>query len=157
MRKIFIILLIPLVLIITIFTFQSLKPIDQKTMKTVVVEEEKPTEKNQINSSASFEIYTNGTRRIFTADMYHNQSEDVYIENENPNVIQIKKSGTTWDDFFKTLPFSLTSDCLTTGTGQIFCTNENENLKFFINGVESPDALDRKINPNDNLEVIYGN
>ena len=105
--------------------------------------------------TAEFSITTNGTVRTFANPMYHNLSEDVYIENSNPNTVNVKRSGVSWNDFFNTLPFSLSKDCLTTGTGQTFCTNENGTLRFFINGVEDSNALDKEIQPNDNLEVIY--
>ena len=109
-----------------------------------------------VNFTASFAIFTQGTFRVFTAAMYHNQDENKYIESSNPNIIHVKKSNVTWDDFFKTLPFSLKKDCLVTGTGQTFCTNSNEKLGFYINGVNLPDALDQQINPGDQLLVSYG-
>jgi hypothetical protein len=107
------------------------------------------------NFNASFEIYTNGTKRIFTDTKYHNLSKNVYISSPNPGIIYVKGEGVTWTDFFSTLPMKVAKDCLTTGTGQVFCTNETKTLKFFVNGSEDPDALDRKINPNDNLVVKY--
>ncbi len=106
--------------------------------------------------SASFAIFTNGTFRIFTAAMYHNLSEAVYIQSDNPNIVHVKKANTTWDDFFKTLPFKLTKECLTTGTGQTFCTNEQATLKFYLNGQRDSDALQRVINPGDQLLISYG-
>lgn len=106
--------------------------------------------------TATFEIYTNGTKRIFTQSMYHRQSADVYIENPNPNVVNVKKPGVTWNDFFATLPFSLTEECLITGTKQTFCSNDAAQLRFFINGIESRDALDLQIQAGDHLVVRYG-
>ena len=58
-----------------------------------------------VNKKASFAIFTNGTFRLFTAAMYHNLSEDVFIQADNPNIVHVKKTGITWDVFFKTLPF----------------------------------------------------
>lgn len=106
--------------------------------------------------SASFEIYTNGTLRIFTDSKYHNLSPDVFIEVGSPNMVHVKKAGTLWNDFFKTLPMSLTKECLVTGTKQTFCTGEGGNLKFYINGIEDKDALDKIINEGDILLVKYG-
>ena len=106
---------------------------------------------------ASFAIFTNGTFRIFTASMYHNLSEDVFIESSNPNVVNVKKAGISWGDFFETLPMELSSQCLTTGTGQTFCSNGTQTLKFYINGEFDSDALDREINEGDRLLVSYGN
>ncbi len=109
-----------------------------------------------VETEASFAIFTNGLFRIFTAPMYHNVSPDVFIDASNPNVVHVKKVGITWNDFFKTLPFSLTKDCLTTGTGQTFCTTENQRLEFYINGERSPNALDQIIHSGDKLLVTYG-
>lgn len=110
-----------------------------------------------VDYSASFAIFTNGTFRIFTDAMYHNLSSDVYIESTNPNTVNVKKERITWDDFFKTLPFKLTKECLTTGTGQTFCTGNGGTLRFYLNGIESQNALDQIINSDDKLLVTFGN
>lgn len=110
----------------------------------------------QTDFTASFEIYTNGTRRIFTAAMYHNQSSVVFIQDPDPSIIYVKKTGITWADFFNTLPFSLSKECLITGTGQTFCSNENQILRFFLNNTDVPDALSLEIQPGDTLRVTYG-
>lgn len=116
-----------------------------------------PTPSSQATDfTASFEIYTNGTKRIFTQAMYHHQSPDMYIENPNPSIVHVKKSDATWNDFFKTLPFSLTQNYLITGTKQTFCSTETKKLRFFINEVETPNALENKIQANDRLRVTYG-
>src|SRR3990172_4396271 len=60
-----------------------------------------------IDITASFEIYTLGTKRIFTDSKYHNQSSDVYIEFSNASLIKVKRRGTIWGDFFATLPMKL--------------------------------------------------
>lgn len=114
------------------------------------------TSPSKIDYSAGFAIFTNGTFRIFTQSMYHNLSQDVYIESSNPNMVHVKKAGITWDDFFKTLPMKLTKDCLTTGTGQIFCTQANQSLKFYLNGKKDPGVLDRIIDSGDQLLVSFG-
>lgn len=110
---------------------------------------------NDVDISAKFKIVTNGTTRIFTDSKYHNLSKDVYITPQNPNTIVVKKTGTKWSDFFKTLPMSLDKKCLVTGTKQTFCTNENEKLYFYINNIENPNALDNPIRNNDFLLVEY--
>lgn len=108
-----------------------------------------------VNYTASFEIYTKGTKRIFSDPKYHNKSSEVFITSDNPNTVQVKGEGITWADFFATLPMKLTKDCLTTGTGQIFCSGEKGRLKFEINGVEDPKVLDQVIQRNDLLVVSF--
>ena len=116
-----------------------------------------PSESTRIKDfTATFEIYTNGTKRIFTQSMYHNQSTEVFIENPDPSVIHVKKAGVTWAGFFETLPFSLTKECLITGTKQEFCNTESEKLEFTLNGQNNPDALELEIQKGDQLVVTYG-
>jgi hypothetical protein len=115
------------------------------------------TEQAAVDFNASFAIFTHSTFRIFTAAMYHDLSDDVFIEGSNPNIVHVRKAGITWSDFFQTLPFSLDKECLTTGTGQTFCDREGGRLRFFINGIEDPDALNKVINEGDQLLVSFGN
>lgn len=106
---------------------------------------------------ASFAIFTNGTFRIFTDPRYHKQSSDVYVENSaSPNTIIVEKEGITWGDFFKTLPMSLTDECLITGTKQTFCTGEGGTLGFYINGNRVNNALGMEISDGDKLLVSFG-
>lgn len=107
------------------------------------------------NFTASFEIYTKGTKRIFTAAMYHNLSDDVYIEASDPSVIHVERDGVTWGEFFGTLPFSLSEECLATGTGQEFCDGDGGELKFFLNGEGVSGVLGREIGEGDELQVIF--
>lgn len=111
----------------------------------------------EVDYSAGFAIITNGTVRIFSAPMYHNLSDEVFIQADNPNVVHIKKTGVTWNDFFDTLPLKLTKECLITGTKQTFCTNTDTKLRFSLNGIENTNALDTQIEAGDQLLVTFGN
>jgi hypothetical protein len=104
---------------------------------------------------ARFEIYTKGTKRIFEDSKYHNQSVNVYLEATDPSIVNVKSPGVSWDDFFKTLPFSLDKECLVTGTGQKFCSGESGRLQFVLNGFEDPNILDKEIHENDFLEIKF--
>lgn len=150
MRKVLLVGALGVLLIVGFLVFSSS---DQETQPKTVV----PTSRvEKAEVKASFAIFTNGTFRIFTDSKYHNLSPDVYVEPPNVNIINVKKKGVTWDDFFKTLPMKLTSECLTTGMGQTFCTKGNQTLKFYINGKLDSNALNRTINAGDQLLVSYG-
>jgi len=109
-----------------------------------------------VDYQARFAIYTNGTKRIFTASMYHNLSKDVYIEASDPSIVRVKKEGTTWMDFFLTLPFKLDKNCLTTGTKETFCTTPNATLKFYLNGTKNDKLLFTPIKNGDVALISYG-
>ena len=159
MNKTVIIGIILLITVLLGLTFVSNK---QKESKAPLLEQvqQQPTSISEqtlaVDKQASFAIFTNGTFRVFTASMYHRLSPDVYIEASNPNIVKVKKAGVTWNDFFQTLPFSLTKNCLTTGTKETFCTNQNKTLKFYVNGVKTNKLLDKVINDGDKALVSYG-
>lgn len=111
---------------------------------------------HEVDITARFEIYTNGIKRVFNLPMYHGQSETVYIESSDSNLIYVKRSNTSWNDFFSTLPFSLSKECLITGNKEKFCNTDIRKLRFFLNGAEFFDILDNEIMDNDVLEIIYG-
>lgn len=126
------------------------QPVDPQTPPV------EPSSSTPSSGRASFAIFTNNTFRIFTASMYHFQSQDVYISPDNPNIVQFTQS-TTWQEFFDTLPFSVSKTCLITGTGQKFCNTDSEQLFFYLNEVETADALEQTIKPEDSLLITYGN
>ena len=140
------------VFLIGMFYFINSKQLEQEPSDQ---SQQATTSSENVDYKASFAIYTNGTFRIFTDPKYHNLSEDVYIDSSNPNIVNVKKANTTWDDFFKTLPMKLEKECLTTGTGQVFCSNQTYAMQFFINGVADKDALNKQINPGDKLLITY--
>ncbi len=152
MAKKIVIILVILVIIASLFLLQKPKEKSEIEMpKTEKLNQEfKPF-------NASFEIITNGTKRIFTDSKYHNRNPFVYIEKGNPNVIIVKKEDTKWSEFFDSLPspMKLTKECLTTGTGQKFCTNKDRKLYFFLNGSEKPNVLDLFIKNEDYLLIEY--
>ncbi|MBI3305184.1 M23 family metallopeptidase [Candidatus Parcubacteria bacterium] len=110
----------------------------------------------EVDEAAAFLIYTNGLKRSFAAPMYHRRSPDAYLEASQPAIVRVKKRGVTWDEFFKTLPFRLTGECLTTGTGDTFCSGGEGELKFYLNGVRVADLLDRQIHDGDRALISYG-
>lgn len=113
------------------------------------------SQKQEADIRASFTIVTGNITRNFKAEKYHNQSPDVYIESVDPAIVHVKKIGITWDDFFKTLPMKLTKDCLITGDGETLCNGQVGTLKFYLNGIQAPDLLDRQIKDGDKALIQY--
>lgn len=147
------------VIVISIVVIASVAVVSIPKNKTPTKQNSPVPEANdrKADFTANFEIYTNGTKRVFTAAMYHKLSSDVFIDSPDPSVIYVKKTGITWNDFFKTLPFSVSKDCLVTGSKETFCTDETKKLKFILNEAETPSTLDLEIKPDDNLQIRYEN
>ena len=119
-----------------------------------------PTQQNEkinppVGGKASFTIVTGNITRSFRVEKYHNQSPYVYIEKADPRIVNLTKVGITWNDFFKTLPMKLTKDCLITGDGETLCSGKNGSLKFYLNNIETPDLLDKKIGDGDKILIKF--
>ena len=156
MKKIRLLILLVIVLVLVLFLSKQANKVSDNPTPASTPTSAIALTPTPVNITASFEIYTLGTKRTFADGKYHNLSQDVYIEAENPSIVHVKKAGITWDDFFATLPMQLTKNCLVTGTKQTFCSGPEGTLRFFINDVENPDALDEIINEGDSLRVTYG-
>lgn len=130
----------------------------ERAVENVPSERDREADQEQefLERHASFLIFTNGTRRVFTAAMYHNLSEDVFIEAGNPAVVHVKKIGITWQGFFDTLPVELSKTCLVTGTKETFCNTTTRSLKFFLNGERVENFLDMEIQHGDWALISYG-
>ena len=152
-------IIIGIIVSIVIILGFVLIPNRQENPKRILLDTQQqptPIEDQTVDRKASFAIFTNGTFRVFTASMYHNLSEDVFIQADNPNLVHVKKAGVTWNDFFSTLPFKLTTDCLITGTNETFCTGNRGTLKFYLNSERTENVLDQEIQNGDRLLVSFG-
>lgn len=112
---------------------------------------------SDVDYSAGFEVITQGIRRNFSRGMYQNRSSEVFVESTDSAsaMVRVRKEGVTWGYFFDTLPMSVTKTCLVTGTKEEYCSNSEGKLRFFINDIEDPDALDKVIIENDKLRIEF--
>lgn len=109
----------------------------------------------EVDIRASFQIITQGVVRSFKNPKYHQKSLEVYLLVDDPSVVHAKRTGITWNDFFKTLPMKLTKDCLTTGDGETFCSGSGGALSFYLNDKEDSDLLDREIKDGDKALIKF--
>ena len=160
MKKITLILVVVgLVIVMAIFLIQKYvaESFDKRFVSDTPRQDLRLDEsREEYEIKAAFVIFTNGTKRDFSALMYHNLSPDAYITAANPNIVTVTKKGIMWQQFFDTLPFKLTKECLTTGTKQTFCTGQAGVLKFYLNGALNNNILFTEINQGDKALITYG-
>ncbi|MDO8618799.1 MAG: hypothetical protein Q7R49_02515 [Candidatus Daviesbacteria bacterium] len=140
--KAILIIIAAFVVIISAFIYLNKPQTPQITSQTTTPT---PFSEEKVNIKATFTIITDNITRNFEAEKYHNLSPDVYITADESTIIRVKKTGITWDDFFKTLPMKLSYDCLVTGDGETLCNGSGGTLKFYLNDVEDKDLLDKEI------------
>lgn len=105
--------------------------------------------------NAKFAIYTDSFKRSFTKSMYHNLSKDAYISPKDVETVIVSKNGTTWQEFFDSLPLQITTACLVTGDNERLCNTADKSVKFFLNN-QRIYSLEVAIKPDDRLLISYG-
>ena len=145
-----------IIVILLIFIYWEFQPKEKYPESVITTSAAASKSSKTTDYTASFVIFTHNSFRYFSDPQYHNRSEKVYIQADNPNIIRVKKAGITWGDFFKTLPMRLTKNCLTAVTGQNYCTGQGGELKFYLNGEKVPDIFSEEIKKGDKLLVSYG-
>src|SRR3989344_3179598 len=111
MKKIRLLILLVIVLVLVLFLSKQANKVSDNPAPTSAPTSAITLTPTTVNITASFEIYTLGTKRIFTDGKYHNLSQDVYITTSDPSAVYVKKANITWSDFFETLPMKLSKDC----------------------------------------------
>lgn len=106
---------------------------------------------------ASFLIIINGISNDFSAARFHNLSPNVFIDSDNPAVVNVMSPDVTWNDFFSSLPIGLSEKCLTTSSGQSYCDGTNGFLRFYLNEQEQDKIFETTIQPDDQLLITFGN
>lgn len=156
--KVILIILILLAIVGGIFVWQRQR--SKLTNATSLIQNiPTQTAEEKTHIHAAFIIFTNGTKRIFTDSKYHERIPEAHLHVSSPSVIHIHAGGITWQEFFDSLPspMKVTAECLTTGTGQRFCTKGESDLKFYLNGQRAQQSiLNQEIRDNDMLLISYG-
>jgi len=90
----------------------------------------------------------------------------LHIHPERYTVVHVHLSGSTWAEFFETLGFKLTDPtlagvdeadtCLVTPEGERLCSNGQERLRFFRNGVEVDGIALTEIHDLERVLITYG-
>ncbi len=96
--------------------------------------------RQSVHWHADFALYIRGERYDFNQPRFISDEADelsgnVHIHNPRHHVVHVHREGTTWREFFDSLGFELTDQCLTTPDGERLCASDTERLSFVLNGV----------------------
>ena len=92
----------------------------------------------------------------FSAPAYQIKSSWIHFEGNDGTTIHKHATGVKLGYLFETLRLGLDDQCFEFQDGRSFCTNEDYNLKFFINGEEVDDVRDYELNEDDKILISYG-
>jgi hypothetical protein len=107
---------------------------------------------------AAFAIKINGKQIDFSQSKYQVQSRLIHVEGGDGTTLHRHATGVPFAEFLKSVNMNIENGCITLDDGKEYCNNEDNNkLRFFINGNETESINNYVINPNDRILVIYGN
>ena len=106
---------------------------------------------------AAFAIKINGKQIDFSQPKYQVQSRLIHVEGGDGTTLHRHATGVPFAEFIKSVNMNIEDGCFTLDDGKQYCNNENNKLRFFINGNETESINNYVINPNDRILVIYGN
>ena len=106
---------------------------------------------------AAFAIKINGKQIDFSQSKYQVQSRLIHVEGGDGTTLHRHATGVPFAEFIKSVNMNIENGCFTLDDGKQYCNNEDNKLRFFINGNETESINNYVINPNDRILVIYGN
>jgi len=92
----------------------------------------------------------------FAAPAYQIKSSWIHFEGNDGTTIHKHATGVTLGYLFESLGLGLDDQCYEFQDGRSFCTNEDYELRFYINGEQVSDIRDYEIEEDDKILVSYG-
>ena len=92
----------------------------------------------------------------FTAPAYQIKSPWIHFEGRDGSTIHKHATGVTLQYLFNSLLLGLDDQCFVFQDGRSFCTNDDYDLKLFINGEQESDIRDYEVMEADRVLVLYG-
>jgi len=122
-------------------------------------QQSEPTKEVHVHSDIL--VYIGDERVRFTDPKYQSRTDhilhpDFHFHDGNDDVVHRHADGITLVEFFASLGFTLTKDCLTMDTGVQHCFNENDRLMLFVNGIEEKDIANYIPEDEDRILLYFG-
>ena len=116
--------------------------------------------RQSVHWHADFALYIRGVRYDFDQERFFSSEEDELSENVHIHepflVVHVHREGTTWREFFDSLGFELTDQCLTLPEGEQLCNSDAERLAFILNGVHVDGLAFQDITNIDRALISFG-
>lgn len=106
---------------------------------------------------ASILVVIFGDRFDFSGPSFQIQNRWIHFEAQDGTTIHRHSSGVTTGYLFETLDIRVDEDCYVFPDGREFCTNEDFELRYYVNGEKVDSINDYVFGDQDRILVTYGN
>lgn len=116
---------------------------------------------NKIHEHVDLKMFINNQQINLGLEKYQSTHEkelspDVHLHDGNGEMIHLHWSGQTVASFFESISMTVTGDCLTTDSGQQYCTGEQGTLSLYADGVKVDTIGQYLLEDLDRILVSYG-
>jgi hypothetical protein len=115
----------------------------------------------KVHEHVDLKIYLNGKALDLTQSKYQSDEENelnpnTHLHDGNGEVVHKHRDGVTLGYFLDSLKISLSKDCLILDTGEKYCNDDANELKFLINGQRSELFAEYELTDLDRLLISFG-
>ncbi len=106
-------------------------------------------------------VYLNDKQLDLSQVKYQSTNEDekdpnVHVHDGNGDVVHKHREGATLGMFFKSIDISFDQNCLTLDTGEKYCNDEKNELRFLVNGQDDQRFANYELKDLDRVLINYG-
>ena len=108
------------------------------------------------HAHAAIAVFINEDQINYGLKQYQISSKYIHFENNNPYVIHRHATNASLELLFSSFGMRIMADCITL-QGELFCTEENQTLTFFVNGEEFHSDISQYVfDHNDKIMISLG-
>jgi len=116
---------------------------------------------DKVHVHSDFIVSLDGTTYDFTDDQYQSKPNrtlhaHIHLHDNNDKVIHRHDHDITIADFFNSLGFTLTDECVITDTGLEYCSNGEKKLQLYVNNQQISPFTSYVNQEEDRILLFYG-
>jgi hypothetical protein len=116
---------------------------------------------DKVHVHSDFVLFLGGAEVDLSADKHQSKSEQIlhahiHLHDNNDEIIHRHDHGVTLEEFFGSIGFDLTPDCITNDTGTLFCTDDSNELMVFVNDERVEDFVNYVNQEEDRILIYFG-
>lgn len=119
------------------------------------------TTHTDVHVHADFKVYIDNQPFDFTGDEFQSTDENpkhefTHLHDGNGEIIHRHADGVTIGDFFTSIGFNISDECITTNDGTQRCNTNEKTLKVFVNDKQIAEPQNYQFEDLDRILVTYG-
>jgi hypothetical protein len=113
-------------------------------------------EPEEYHAHADFKVYLNGQAINFSQERYMETTPFIHFHDMDGDVIHAHRDGLGLEILLESMGMRFNSTCLVTDSGESYCNDEENNIKFYVNGAPNGEFENYVFEDMDRILISYG-